>query len=101
MLRENPNGAVITGIVCVCVYARVQVCVIASLSLSFFQLTYLAHACMELKLGSRTMIFDPWLLGPAFARGWWLFHEPPSDSLERLCHADLVYISHMHSDHLR
>ncbi|XP_076153343.1 cytidine monophosphate-N-acetylneuraminic acid hydroxylase-like [Alosa pseudoharengus] len=63
-------------------------------------LTYLTHACMELKLGERRMMFDPWLTGPAFARGWWLLHEPPPDSLDRLCNADLIYISHMHSDHL-
>ncbi|MEE6464747.1 hypothetical protein FKM82_006345 [Ascaphus truei] len=64
------------------------------------QITYLTHACMDLKLGNKRMFFDPWLTGPAFARGWWLLHEPPSDWLERLCHADLIYISHMHSDHL-
>uniref|UniRef100_A0A8D0BJC8 Cytidine monophosphate-N-acetylneuraminic acid hydroxylase n=1 Tax=Salvator merianae TaxID=96440 RepID=A0A8D0BJC8_SALMN len=64
------------------------------------QVTYLTHACMDLKLGEIRMIFDPWLTGPAFARGWWLLHEPPSDWLERLCRADLIYISHMHSDHL-
>ncbi|XP_029617619.1 cytidine monophosphate-N-acetylneuraminic acid hydroxylase isoform X3 [Salmo trutta] len=62
--------------------------------------TYLTHACMELQLGGKKMIFDPWLTGPAFARGWWLLHEPPADSMERLCMADLIYISHMHSDHL-
>ncbi|KAM8782357.1 cytidine monophosphate-N-acetylneuraminic acid hydroxylase isoform 1-T1 [Rhynchonycteris naso] len=64
------------------------------------QVTYLTHACMDLKLGNKRMVFDPWLTGPAFARGWWLLHEPPSDWLERLCQADLIYISHMHSDHL-
>ncbi|XP_002936491.2 cytidine monophosphate-N-acetylneuraminic acid hydroxylase isoform X2 [Xenopus tropicalis] len=64
------------------------------------QVTYLTHACMDLKLGNKRMVFDPWLIGPAFARGWWLLHEPPCDWLERLCQADLIYISHMHSDHL-
>ncbi|XP_043927141.1 cytidine monophosphate-N-acetylneuraminic acid hydroxylase-like [Protopterus annectens] len=64
------------------------------------QITYLTHACMELKLGDKKMIFDPWLMGPAFSRGWWLLHEPPSDWLDRICTADLIYISHMHSDHL-
>ncbi|XP_055988379.1 cytidine monophosphate-N-acetylneuraminic acid hydroxylase isoform X1 [Sorex fumeus] len=64
------------------------------------QVTYLTHACMDLKLGDKKMVFDPWLIGPAFARGWWLLHEPPFDWLERLCQADLIYISHMHSDHL-
>ncbi|XP_073669915.1 cytidine monophosphate-N-acetylneuraminic acid hydroxylase-like isoform X2 [Paramisgurnus dabryanus] len=64
------------------------------------ELTYITHACMELKAGGKRMMFDPWLTGPAFARGWWLLHEPPSDAMERLCQADLIYISHMHSDHL-
>ncbi|KAM8909709.1 cytidine monophosphate-N-acetylneuraminic acid hydroxylase-like isoform 1-T1 [Spinachia spinachia] len=64
------------------------------------EVTYLTHACMELKLGKRRFMFDPWLKGPAFARGWWLLHEPPADSLDRLCAADLIYVSHMHSDHL-
>lgn len=62
--------------------------------------TYLTHACMELSLGGKKMMFDPWLTGPAFARGWWLLHEPPADSMDRMCSADLIYISHMHSDHL-
>ncbi|XP_063073245.1 cytidine monophosphate-N-acetylneuraminic acid hydroxylase isoform X1 [Engraulis encrasicolus] len=71
-----------------------------ALSAGEVTITYLTHACMELKLGSRTMMFDPWLTGPAFARGWWLLHEPPSDWQNRLCSADIIYISHMHSDHL-
>ncbi|XP_068611499.1 cytidine monophosphate-N-acetylneuraminic acid hydroxylase [Brachionichthys hirsutus] len=64
------------------------------------KVTYLTHACMELQLGQRRFMFDPWLKGPAFARGWWLLHEPPADALDRLCAADLIYVSHMHSDHL-
>uniref|UniRef100_A0A668ABY4 Cytidine monophosphate-N-acetylneuraminic acid hydroxylase n=1 Tax=Myripristis murdjan TaxID=586833 RepID=A0A668ABY4_9TELE len=64
------------------------------------KVTYLTHACMELQLGQWRFMTDPWLKGPAFARGWWLLHEPPADSLDRLCGADFIYISHMHSDHL-
>uniref|UniRef100_A0A3B5M7L0 Cytidine monophosphate-N-acetylneuraminic acid hydroxylase n=1 Tax=Xiphophorus couchianus TaxID=32473 RepID=A0A3B5M7L0_9TELE len=64
------------------------------------KITYLTHACMELQLGDKCFLFDPWLKGPAFARGWWLLHEPPADCLDRLCAADLIYISHLHSDHL-
>ncbi|XP_070558031.1 cytidine monophosphate-N-acetylneuraminic acid hydroxylase-like [Ptychodera flava] len=62
--------------------------------------TYFSHACVEIKLGDVIMFTDPWLTGPSFARGWWLLHEPPSDWLDRLAKADLVYISHLHSDHL-
>jgi len=39
--------------------------------------TYLSHACVEFKLGDKTLVKDPWLLGPAFMRGWWLYHKPP------------------------
>ncbi|XP_015253597.1 PREDICTED: cytidine monophosphate-N-acetylneuraminic acid hydroxylase-like [Cyprinodon variegatus] len=65
------------------------------------KITYFTHACMELQFGQKRFLFDPWLRGPAFARGWWLLHEPPADCLDRLCAADLIYISHLHSDHLR
>ena len=63
-------------------------------------ITYITHACMELKFNNFTMFFDPWLTGPAFLRGWWLLHEPPADCLDRLAKADAIYISHLHSDHL-
>uniref|UniRef100_A0A3Q3MI75 Cytidine monophospho-N-acetylneuraminic acid hydroxylase n=1 Tax=Labrus bergylta TaxID=56723 RepID=A0A3Q3MI75_9LABR len=64
------------------------------------QMTYMTHACMEVQLGQKRFMFDPWLIGPAFARGWWLVHEPPTDCLDRMCTADFIYISHMHSDYL-
>ena len=61
---------------------------------------FLAHACVEITCGAKRIVTDPWLVGPAFARGWWLAHDPPADWLERLVRADVVYISHDHSDHL-
>jgi CMP-N-acetylneuraminate monooxygenase len=61
---------------------------------------FLAHACVEIAAGKTRIVTDPWLTGPAFARGWWLAHDPPADWLERLVRADVVYISHDHSDHL-
>jgi len=62
--------------------------------------TYMTHACMEIKLGDKTIITDPWLQGPAFLRGWWLQHEPPKDIWERLMHCDAIWFSHSHTDHL-
>ena len=63
-------------------------------------LSFLAHACLELRAGPHRVITDPWLMGPAFSRGWWLAHRPPEDAMERLVAADLIYVSHNHSDHL-
>ena len=32
---------------------------------------FLAHACGEFTFGNKRLVTDPWLLGPAFLRGWW------------------------------
>lgn len=63
-------------------------------------LTYLTHACVEVRYGAHRILTDPWLEGPAFTRGWWLAHRPPPDWPDRLARADVVYLSHDHSDHL-
>jgi len=62
--------------------------------------TYITHACLEIKVGGKKLITDPWLVGPAFMRGWWLAHEPPTDIWERLNSCDALWISHSHTDHL-
>eukprot|EP00118_Oscarella_pearsei_P019714 m.211034 g.211034 ORF g.211034 m.211034 type:complete len:614 (+) comp39749_c1_seq1:42-1883(+) len=62
--------------------------------------TYYTHACVEMKFKDVSLFTDPWLTGPAFARGWWLLHEPPPNWLDKLSAGDLIYISHLHSDHL-
>lgn len=63
-------------------------------------ITFLAHACIEIRLGGVAIVTDPWLLGPAFTRGWWLSMEPPPDALQRVAAADAIYISHAHPDHM-
>ena len=63
-------------------------------------ITYLSHACLEFKLGKHVLVSDPWLVGPAFLRGWWLKHVPPAKAIERVCRADAIWISHGHSDHM-
>ncbi|XP_062517845.1 cytidine monophosphate-N-acetylneuraminic acid hydroxylase-like [Corticium candelabrum] len=62
--------------------------------------TYFTHACVEMNFNGTILFTDPWLTGPAFSKGWWLLHEPPSDWLDRLSNADMIYISHIHPDHL-
>lgn len=61
---------------------------------------YYAHACVRIQAGDFGLFTDPWLEGPAFSRGWWLPHLPPDGALGDLARADLIYISHNHSDHL-
>ena len=67
---------------------------------SEFTMRFYAQACMEVKCGPKTIFTDPWLVGPALVRGWWLTNRPPLDWLSRLASADAIYISHSHSDHL-
>ena len=63
-------------------------------------ISYFSHACAEIKTGEKNIITDPWLIGPAFTKGWWLKHRPPANWRERVIDADMIYISHNHSDHL-
>ncbi|HMI85352.1 MAG TPA: Rieske 2Fe-2S domain-containing protein [Polyangiaceae bacterium] len=65
-----------------------------------FTLQFYAHACIELVAAGYRLFTDPWLIGPAFSRGWWLSQRPPDDWPERLAAADGIFISHNHSDHL-
>lgn len=65
-----------------------------------FLIRFYAHACVEIICGPIHLVTDPWLIGPAFSRGWWLLHEPPPDWRDRLAGASAIYISHNHSDHL-
>jgi len=65
-----------------------------------FTLRFYAHACAEIEARGTRLFTDPWLVGPAFTRGWWLVHRPPEDWLDRLASADGIYVSHNHGDHL-
>lgn len=64
------------------------------------EVSYVTHACTRVRGGGFVLFTDPWLEGPAFTRGWWLQHAPPPGALEELARADLIFISHNHSDHL-
>jgi CMP-N-acetylneuraminate monooxygenase len=61
---------------------------------------FLSHASVLIDAGGATLVTDPWLLGPAFLRGWWLAWEPEPDALELAAGADAVFVSHSHPDHL-
>jgi CMP-N-acetylneuraminate monooxygenase len=61
---------------------------------------FLAHACLAIEVAGKRLVMDPWLVGPCFSTGWWHKVPPKSDALDLLRHADLIYISHNHPDHM-
>ncbi len=66
------------------------------------KLRYVANACFEITLASgRRLLTDPWFQGPC-QQTWWNFppvHERLADDI-RASRPDLIYISHLHNDHL-
>jgi L-ascorbate metabolism protein UlaG (beta-lactamase superfamily) len=66
------------------------------------RLRYVANACFEITLASGArLLTDPWFQGPC-QQTWWNFppvHDRLADEI-RSCRPDLIYISHLHHDHL-
>jgi L-ascorbate metabolism protein UlaG (beta-lactamase superfamily) len=66
------------------------------------KLRYIANACFLIELASgRRVLTDPWFQGPC-QQTWWNFppvHERLAAEI-RACRPDLLYISHLHHDHL-
>jgi CMP-N-acetylneuraminate monooxygenase len=73
---------------------------IKALTPNEFKIKFYSHACIEVLWNGSSFFTDPWLIGPAFTKGWWLVHSPPSNWLERLAASDGIYFSHNHSDHM-
>jgi len=63
---------------------------------------YIANACFEITLSTgETILTDPWFEGPC-QQTWWNF-PPAPEALKAEVWAsrpDLIYISHLHHDHL-
>jgi hypothetical protein len=57
-----------------------------------------ANTCFSIFSDKYHILFDPWLNGPAVAQGWTQF-PPATKKIEDIPKPDLVYISHIHSDH--
>ena len=66
------------------------------------KLQYVANACFLITLASgKRLITDPWFCGPC-QQTWWNFppvHDRLADEI-RGCRPDVLYISHLHHDHL-
>jgi CMP-N-acetylneuraminate monooxygenase len=78
-------------------FANIQKC---TLEKKEFTITHYSHATAEIKCGDFKIITDPWCEGPAFTTGWWLTQTPPHNWLQKIAKANLIFISHSHSDHL-
>lgn len=64
------------------------------------EVEFLGHACAAIRCGKTTIVTDPWLAGSAFLGGWQRKYKPPHNWKRILQTADLIYVSHGHSDHL-
>jgi L-ascorbate metabolism protein UlaG (beta-lactamase superfamily) len=62
------------------------------------KIVHRANTCFSIFYDQYHILFDPWLNGPAVAQGWTQF-PPATKNIEDLPKPDLVYISHIHSDH--
>ncbi|NTW30870.1 MAG: metal-dependent hydrolase [Candidatus Moranbacteria bacterium] len=55
-----------------------------------FELRFLGHAAFELKIGGKTILFDPWINGNP---------QSPLASPNDIDSADIVLVTHDHADH--
>jgi UDP-MurNAc hydroxylase len=42
---------------------------------------------------------DPWLIGSAYWRSWWLEKYPTADEIDLVRRARCLYVPHSHPDH--
>jgi hypothetical protein len=67
-------------------------------------LTFINHACFEIRTDAALLLVDPWVEGSAFNHGWSLLDQSTSNAalISRLNEAGLpvyVWYSHEHPDH--
>lgn len=64
------------------------------------ELLTLGHATMVILEDGRPLLAtDPWLIGSAYWRGWWLDRYPTPEEMELVAKAGQIYITHGHPDH--
>jgi len=64
------------------------------------QIRFFNHAFLKISGNNFSFSTDPWAIGPAFNRGWWLKHSTKNDWVDQLNNSNFIYISHNHPDHL-
>lgn len=56
-----------------------------------------SHACLELQYKNHSILFDPWLVSPAYFGSWHLF--PKARVSPNELRPDVIVITHPHPDH--
>ena len=59
---------------------------------------YICHSCFLVSTPDTTLLFDPWIHGPAFKGQWFLYPKPVG--LEKAMHAEHILLTHGHEDHM-
>ena len=63
--------------------------------------TSIGHAGLLIETHAGSILCDPWFV-PAFFGSWFVFprnDQLPADLVDRIEHADYLYVSHLHGDH--
>jgi hypothetical protein len=62
------------------------------------RVTFLCHSSFVIEAGGNTILFDPWLEGPAYHKQWYIYPLPEDVSLAKK--ANVIVYSHGHEDHM-
>jgi len=65
------------------------------------KISAIGHASLFIKDDNNNplLLTDPWLLGSAYWRSWWLQHYPSKDEFSEFQNVKYCYVTHEHPDH--
>ena len=65
------------------------------------KISAVGHASLFIKddSGNPLLLTDPWLLGSAYWRSWWLQHYPSKEEFNEFQNVKYCYVTHEHPDH--
>ncbi len=62
------------------------------------EIKFVSHSCVNIKVGEKSILCDPWLFGRAFDDSWCHILPPELDSID-LESVAYIWVSHEHPDH--